>query len=167
MLRRAFSTLLSTTSPSTTLPRLSSAVMDPGSFETLLLLTDPSSISFPAGIESDSPPTITDSETERVIKLAAANIRNGDLVAFPTETVYGLGANALSGKAVERIYAAKGQCMVQFDQRLGRPAISVRSQGMGRSCVVDVAKVEGLCRDGEGGSCDGGREEGRVELNLF
>lgn len=83
--------------------------MDPASFETLLLLTDPSSISFPAGIESDSPPTITDPATERAIKQAATNIRNGDLVAFPTETVYGLGANALSGKAVERIYAAKGE----------------------------------------------------------
>ena len=30
---------------------------------------------------------------------AAKNIRNGGLVAFPTETVYGLGANALAGQA--------------------------------------------------------------------
>jgi len=40
---------------------------------------------------------------------AAARIRAGDLVAFPTETVYGLGANALDGCAVEKIYAAKGR----------------------------------------------------------
>jgi len=40
---------------------------------------------------------------------AAARIRAGELVAFPTETVYGLGANALDAVAVERIYAAKGR----------------------------------------------------------
>jgi len=40
---------------------------------------------------------------------AAALIRSGKLVAFPTETVYGLGANALDGAAVERIFAAKGR----------------------------------------------------------
>jgi len=40
---------------------------------------------------------------------AAAAIRAGRLVAFPTETVYGLGANALDAAAVERIYAAKGR----------------------------------------------------------
>ena len=36
-------------------------------------------------------------------------LRNGGLVAFPTETVYGLGANALDEKAAARIYAAKGR----------------------------------------------------------
>lgn len=40
---------------------------------------------------------------------AAALIRGGELVAFPTETVYGLGANALDPAAVEKIYAAKGR----------------------------------------------------------
>jgi L-threonylcarbamoyladenylate synthase len=40
---------------------------------------------------------------------AASLIRAGRLVAFPTETVYGLGANALDPKAVERIYQAKGR----------------------------------------------------------
>jgi len=38
---------------------------------------------------------------------AAGLIRAGELVAFPTETVYGLGANALDPAAVEKIYAAK------------------------------------------------------------
>ena len=38
---------------------------------------------------------------------AAALIRAGRLVAFPTETVYGLGANALDAAAVDRIFAAK------------------------------------------------------------
>ena len=40
---------------------------------------------------------------------AAQAIRAGKLVAFPTETVYGLGANALDVDAVARIYAAKGR----------------------------------------------------------
>jgi L-threonylcarbamoyladenylate synthase len=40
---------------------------------------------------------------------AAELIRAGELVAFPTETVYGLGANALDTAAIEKIYAAKGR----------------------------------------------------------
>ncbi|MCC7386113.1 MAG: threonylcarbamoyl-AMP synthase [Deltaproteobacteria bacterium] len=40
---------------------------------------------------------------------AVALLRAGQLVAFPTETVYGLGADALSAEAVERIYVAKGR----------------------------------------------------------
>lgn len=40
---------------------------------------------------------------------AAALIRAGELVAFPTETVYGLGANALDASAVEKIFTAKGR----------------------------------------------------------
>ncbi len=39
----------------------------------------------------------------------AAIIRAGGLVAFPTETVYGLGANGLDGAAVDRIFEAKGR----------------------------------------------------------
>ncbi|AOZ68374.1 threonylcarbamoyl-AMP synthase [Rhodobacter xanthinilyticus] len=40
---------------------------------------------------------------------AAVALRAGDLVAFPTETVYGLGGDARSGAAVARIYEAKGR----------------------------------------------------------
>ena len=43
------------------------------------------------------------------IRRAAAVIRGGGLVAFPTETVYGLGANALDPAAVARIFGAKGR----------------------------------------------------------
>ena len=43
------------------------------------------------------------------INTAAGVIRRGDLVAFPTETVYGLGANALDRKAVRKIFLAKGR----------------------------------------------------------
>lgn len=38
---------------------------------------------------------------------AARILRDGGLVAFPTETVYGLGANALNEEAAKKIYAAK------------------------------------------------------------
>ncbi|HEY0585002.1 MAG TPA: L-threonylcarbamoyladenylate synthase [Pseudoduganella sp.] len=45
----------------------------------------------------------------RDIAGAAAALANGDLVAFPTETVYGLGADAENPAAVAKIYAAKGR----------------------------------------------------------
>ncbi|MCL2719288.1 MAG: L-threonylcarbamoyladenylate synthase [Lachnospiraceae bacterium] len=44
-----------------------------------------------------------------IIKEAGAVIRQGGLVAFPTETVYGLGGDALNAASAERIYAAKGR----------------------------------------------------------
>lgn len=43
------------------------------------------------------------------LKEAADIIYNGGVVAFPTETVYGLGANALNDEAVEKIFNAKGR----------------------------------------------------------
>src|ERR1700742_2391042 len=45
----------------------------------------------------------------RAIEEAATMLRDGGLVAFPTETVYGLGADATDGKAVAAIFAAKGR----------------------------------------------------------
>ena len=42
-----------------------------------------------------------------LIKIAASAIKSGKLVAFPTETVYGLGADALNGAACSKIFAAK------------------------------------------------------------
>lgn len=43
------------------------------------------------------------------VAVAAEVIKNGGVVAFPTETVYGLGANAFDARAVEKIFAAKGR----------------------------------------------------------
>ena len=43
------------------------------------------------------------------IQAAAERILEGELVAFPTETVYGLGANALDPVAVAKIFALKGR----------------------------------------------------------
>ena len=71
---------------------------------------------------------------------AARLLRAGRLVVFPTETVYGLGANALDAEAVARIYAVKG-----------RPATSplivhVASVEMARSLVHWPELAERLAR---------------------
>lgn len=46
---------------------------------------------------------------DEIIREAGKILREGGLVAFPTETVYGLGGNALDAAASEKIYAAKGR----------------------------------------------------------
>ena len=51
--------------------------------------------------------TETAAETLEALNQAAKHLMNGGLVAFPTETVYGLGANAEDGQAVAKIYKAK------------------------------------------------------------
>lgn len=47
--------------------------------------------------------------TDTLLAQAAALLRQGELVAFPTETVYGLGADAANAQAVAKIFAAKGR----------------------------------------------------------
>ena len=47
--------------------------------------------------------------TQLEIKKAAKALKDGYLVAFPTETVYGLGADAINETAVSRIYSVKGR----------------------------------------------------------
>jgi len=55
------------------------------------------------------PNTIRMGATDRGIRAAVALLRRGGQVAFPTETVYGLGADARDERAVARIYRAKGR----------------------------------------------------------
>ena len=43
------------------------------------------------------------------LKQAAEILKNGGLIAFPTETVYGLGGDALNSSSSEKIYKAKGR----------------------------------------------------------
>ncbi|MBA4018236.1 MAG: threonylcarbamoyl-AMP synthase [Pirellula sp.] len=50
-----------------------------------------------------------DASLAEAVDRAAKTLRDGGVVAFPTETVYGLGANALDAGAVARIFAAKGR----------------------------------------------------------
>ena len=55
------------------------------------------------------PDDLPDGDLRALLASPAAALRDGGLVAFPTETVYGLGADALSTRAVERIFLAKGR----------------------------------------------------------
>ena len=55
------------------------------------------------------PNTIRMGATDRGLRAAVYLLRGGGLVAFPTETVYGLGADARDERAVARIYRAKGR----------------------------------------------------------
>jgi L-threonylcarbamoyladenylate synthase len=76
-------------------------------------------------------PTHTAALFNAAVKRAAALLRAGDIVALPTETVYGLAANALDAKAVAAIFAAKG-----------RPSenpiiVHVASLEMARECVTE------------------------------
>ena len=54
-------------------------------------------------------PLDTDLPQPKAIDLAASIIRHGGLVAFPTETVYGLGADAMNESAVQKLFEAKGR----------------------------------------------------------
>jgi L-threonylcarbamoyladenylate synthase len=52
---------------------------------------------------------IKDNNFNEALNYAAKTIRHGGIVAFPTETVYGLGADVQNEEAVKKIYAAKGR----------------------------------------------------------
>ena len=49
------------------------------------------------------------SDDDQAIKEAAEHLRNGEVIGFPTETVYGLGCDARNGEAVDKVFAAKGR----------------------------------------------------------
>ena len=51
---------------------------------------------------------------KKIYEQAGQILRAGGLVAFPTETVYGLGADALDAKASAKIYAAKGLSLIHI-----------------------------------------------------
>ena len=60
-------------------------------------------------IKSISEQELCSGAAKETIKQAAGIIKRGGLVVFPTETVYGLGGNALDSEAASKIYAAKGR----------------------------------------------------------
>ena len=64
------------------------------------------------------------------ISAAVACLAAGGLVAFPTETVYGLGADARNGVAVARLYAAKGR--PAFNPLIAHVADLTAARGLGR-----------------------------------
>jgi len=73
--------------------------------------------------------------SEQALARAAGIIRKGGLVAFPTETVYGLGANALDAEAVKHIYEAKGR---PFASPL---IVHVTDEQMARSLAADWPEI--------------------------
>jgi L-threonylcarbamoyladenylate synthase len=77
------------------------------------------------------PANLESSEAQEALECAAEILRAGGLVALPTETVYGLGANALDAAAVNRIFAAK--------QRPAWDPIIVH--------ISDQAMLDGLVRE--------------------
>ncbi|HVK57310.1 MAG TPA: L-threonylcarbamoyladenylate synthase, partial [Candidatus Kapabacteria bacterium] len=104
--------------------------------EILQVRTDEKTLFNDAGTLKDLPvPTrVLTIETavqfQHAVQEAVALLREGELVALPTETVYGLAANALNSEAVHKIYTAKG-----------RPAhnpiiIHIASLAMAQQCVA-------------------------------
>ena len=71
---------------------------------TRVLKCDPRSITF-----SGDAPIYSDPETENSIKTAVQHLTERHVVAFPTETVYGLGALALDASAAAKIFSTKGR----------------------------------------------------------
>ena len=71
--------------------------------------------------------TVTEENKEQTLKEAGAILKAGGLVAFPTETVYGLGGDGLNKDASAKIYAAKG-----------RPSDNPLIIHIGDLCALDV-----------------------------
>jgi len=83
-------------------------------------------------------PHLFDLAVERAVQL----LRDGEVVALPTETVYGLAANALNHNAVSRIFAIKGR-------PTHNPVIvHVASLAMARHCVLDWPPLAGALARG-------------------
>ena len=91
------------------------------------------------------------SATDESLALAARLLAEGELVAFPTETVYGLGAHAMDAQAVLGIFSAKGR-------PADNPLIGANLDELGprfpdMSCIFDkelraLAHERRLCRCG-------------------
>lgn len=71
------------------------------------------------------------------IKEASEEIRKGNVVLFPTETVYGIGANALDEDAVSKIFKAKGRAS---DNPL---IVHISNIKMLNNLVTEIGKIEG------------------------
>jgi L-threonylcarbamoyladenylate synthase len=106
------------------------------------------------------------------IERAAEALRDGDLVVYPTETVYGLGADALNEAAVERVFEAKGRsrddpislAVPDVDAALEYVRASDREQEFMRAFLPGPVTV--LCRKSEAvpDALTGGRERVGVRV---
>jgi L-threonylcarbamoyladenylate synthase len=104
------------------------------------------------------PNTIRFSATDRGLRAAVFTLSNGGLVAFPTETVYGLGADARDERAVARIYRAKGRparnpVIVHVpDIDAAETLIDLPEKGRALTLVAPVkpdAGIADICRAGQ------------------
>ena len=80
---------------------------------------------------------IISNPTRDEIKMAAKALKDGHLVAFPTETVYGLGADATNEKAIGKIYSVKGRPIdhplivhISSINQLGKWAVNIPEYGL-------------------------------------
>ncbi len=87
-------------------------------------------------------PTSTDDELEAAVEAASLAVRKGELVVFPTDTVYGVAANAFDADAVQRLLDAKGRgrsmpppVLVSASTTLDALAVSV--PGWARALVAE------------------------------
>ena len=81
--------------------------------------------------------TDTEEGFNEALELAVAQLRQGEVVAVPTETVYGLAANALEASSVEKIFTGK-------DRPAQNPIIvHVSSESMARDCVAQWPESAG------------------------
>ena len=60
-------------------------------------------------VKADPQPTLSDAELQQAVEQAVRRLQQGGLVAIPTETVYGLAADASNAQAVQNIFSAKGR----------------------------------------------------------
>ncbi len=104
-------------------------------------------LSYPAFVDnadcSGAPilPAHTPELFEDACQAAANRLTNGELVALPTETVYGLAANAFDSAAVDRIYEAKGR------PRHNPIIVHVASLELARQCAAEwPAEADALAR---------------------
>ncbi|KAF9582982.1 hypothetical protein BGW38_010478 [Lunasporangiospora selenospora] len=74
---------------------------------TILETIDPATISYPTTDLEDPAPAVSDPHTSKVLEMASTLLRSGQVIGMPTETVYGLAANALDAIAAKKIFEAK------------------------------------------------------------
>ncbi|CAE6507519.1 unnamed protein product [Rhizoctonia solani] len=74
-----------------------------------VLKCNPASVSFDSPSPSTSKHVINDPDTRNALRIATEELQRDQVIVFPTETVYGLAANALNVPAVQRIFSAKGR----------------------------------------------------------
>ncbi|QRV72784.1 tRNA threonylcarbamoyl adenosine modification protein, SUA5/YciO/YrdC/YwlC family protein [Ceratobasidium sp. AG-Ba] len=74
-----------------------------------VLQCNPASVAFNSPLTSTAIPTISDESTRKALQTASETLLRNEPVVFPTETVYGLAANALNPDAAKKIFSAKGR----------------------------------------------------------